>query len=260
MRIKPGTRQRRQNNDRVEIVDERGIRTLHLGNDAIQSAMRIARPWELELAYTRAMMGCLLFNPQPQDVLMIGLGGGSLARFMRKYLPDSRITAVEIDADVIHAARAHFALPPDDATLAVIEADGALYVRQHACSADVILLDGFDGGNQVEALASATFYAACRRALKPNGVLVVNLWGRDPQFQTYFSRLLQAFDGQLGWLSVTGRTNVVAFAFTDPDAAAALAAQRSTFTGLSAHFGLDLGAYARDMQWPDATLLHELTA
>ena len=214
--------------------------------------MRIARPWDLELAYTRAMMTYLLFHQSPETVLMIGLGGGSLAKFIRKYRPETRITAVEIDDRVIAAARAHFEVPPDDDTLQVIEADGAIYVRQHPASADIILLDGFDGGNQVEALATETFYAACRRTLKPGGVLVVNLWGRDPQFMEYFAGLVRAFDGQVGWLSIMGKTNVVVFAFADPNANKRLEAIRPHLAKLTQCYGLDFAGFARDFQWTGA--------
>lgn len=247
MRLKMG--KRRSSDDGLEVTEERGVRTLHLGSRAIQSAMRTSRPWDLELAYTRAMMGFVMFNPQPQEVLMIGLGGGSLAKFIRRHREQARVTAVEIDPRVIAAARAHFELPPDDATLSVIEADGALYVRQHPASADVILLDGFDAGNQVAALATQTFYDACRRALRPGGILVVNLWGRDRDFAEYFARLTRAFDGEIGWLSVQDKTNVIVFGFSEPGAAGRLAAAQPALADLSKRWGLDLRGFARDFQW-----------
>ena len=247
MRLKFG--KRRATDDGLEVTEERGMRVLHLGSRAIQSAMRVSRPWDLELAYTRAMMGFLMFNPMPQEVLMIGLGGGSLAKFIRRQRPQTHITAVEIDPRVIAAARTHFELPPDDDALRVVEADGALYVRQHPASADVILLDGFDAGNQVEALATQTFYAACRRALKPGGVLVVNLWGRDSEFAEYFARLTRAFDGEVGWLSVQDKTNIIVFGFTDLGAAARLDAARPRLADLSKRYGLDFRGFARDFQW-----------
>jgi len=249
MRLRFG--KRRADDGGLEVTEERGLRVLHLGSRAIQSAMRMNRPWDLELAYTRAMMGFLMFNPLPQDVLMIGLGGGSLAKFIRKQRPQTRITAVEIDPRVIAAARTHFELPPDDATLSVVEADGALYVRQHPGSADVILLDGFDAGNQVEALATQTFYAACRRALKPNGMLVVNLWGRDSEFAEYFARLTRAFEGEVGWLSVQNKTNVIVFAFAEAGASARLDAGQPQRANLSRRWGLDLRGFARDFQWAE---------
>jgi len=249
MRLKFG--KNRAKDDGLEVTEERGMRVLHLGSRAIQSAMRVSRPWDLELAYTRAMMGFLMFNPMPQDVLMIGLGGGSLAKFIRKQRPQTRITAVEIDPQVIAAARTHFELPPDDDTLRVIEADGALYVRQHPASADVILLDGFDAGNQVEALATQTFYAACRRVLRPGGVLVVNLWGRDGDFAEYFARLTRAFDGEVGWISVQNKTNVIVFAFAEPGAPERFDAVGPQLADLSKRWGLDLRGFARDFQWAE---------
>ena len=249
MRLKFG--KRRADDDGMEVTEERGLRTLRLGSCAIQSAMRVSRPWELELAYTRAMMGFLMLTPAPQDVLMVGLGGGSLAKFIRKHLPQTRITAVEIDPRVIAAARAHFELPPDDETLAVVEADGALFVKQQAESADVILLDGFDAGNQVEALATQKFYTACRRALKPGGVLVVNLWGRDTEFAEYFARLSRAFDGEVGWIAVQHKVNIIVMAFKESGAAARLDAVQPQLAELSKHFGLDLRGFARDFQWTE---------
>ena len=69
-------------------VSERfGVRSLHIGSDTIQSAMRLARPNDLELAYTRSMMAFLLFTERPARVLMIGLGGGSLAKFIYHRMP-----------------------------------------------------------------------------------------------------------------------------------------------------------------------------
>jgi spermidine synthase len=247
MRLKFG--KRRSDDDGIEVVEERGVRTLRLGSRATQSAMRVARPWELELIYTRAMMACLLFNEAPQSVLMVGLGGGSLAKFIRKHLPATDITAVEIDPRIIAVARGQFELPPDDDTLHVVEGDGALFVRQHSGEYDVILLDGFDAGNQVEALATESFYSACRRALKPGGVLVVNLWGRDPSFAEYFGRLTEAFDDQVGWLSVSQKTNVVVFGFEAADAPEKLATQQAHAAVLAKRFGLYLQDYARDFQW-----------
>ncbi len=152
---------------------------------------------------------------------------------------------------MIAAARAHFELPPDDERLTVIEADGALYVRQHPGSADIILLDGFDAGNQVEALATQTFYAACRRALRPGGVLVVNLWGRDTEFAEYFARLTRAFDGEVGWISVQHKTNVIVFAFGESGAAARLEQCDRSWPICPNATAWICAGFARDLQWSD---------
>jgi len=231
----------------VEVTESRGIRQLHLGTGAIQSAMRVNRPWDLELAYTRAMMGFLLFKQAPQDVLMVGLGGGSLAKFIRKHRPATHITAVEISPQVVAAARSHFELPGDDEYLKVRIEDAAVYVPANPESADVILLDGFDAGNQVESLATQEFYLDCRRALKPGGVLVVNLWGRDTSFVSYFSRLAAAFEGEVAWLPVMNKTNVIAFGLLEKTYRGEW--RNHDLAQLGKHWGLDFAAFARDLKW-----------
>ena len=97
----------------VTIAEEAGVRSLHIGGLAIQSAMRLSAPDALELHYTRAMMSFLLFQPQPADVLMIGLGGGSLAKFIHRRLPTTRVTVVEIRPEIVSAARTYFSLPAE---------------------------------------------------------------------------------------------------------------------------------------------------
>jgi hypothetical protein len=49
----------------VYISEKFGVRSLHIGSDTVQSAMRIAAPNDLELSYTRSMMAFLLFNDKP---------------------------------------------------------------------------------------------------------------------------------------------------------------------------------------------------
>src|SRR3974390_1145473 len=130
----------------VEISEAQGVRTLHLGGNAIQSAMRLSNPEALELHYTRAMMGFLLVVAEPRDVLPIGRGGGSIARFSRRHFPQAHITAVEINPSVIAAARTWFGLPQDDDRLKVINTDGAEYVAAHRDCCDALLLDAFEDG------------------------------------------------------------------------------------------------------------------
>ncbi len=233
----------------VEVLEERGVRSLHLGTGAIQSSMRVSRPWDLELAYTRAMMAFLLFVPKPSEVLMVGLGAGSLAKFIRKHQPEVRIQAVELNPQVVGAARSHFFLPPDDDNLKVRIEDGAAYVPAHPGSADVILLDGYDAGNQVEALATLAFYRACRLALKPGGVLSVNLWGQDKSFSDYFGRLVEAFDGQVCSLTIQGRTNVVALALEMDGGPTRLEKGSGDAGALGRAWGLDLLRFARELRW-----------
>lgn len=200
----------------VQISEKHGVRFLHLGGTAVQSAMRIREPWALELEYTRAMMAFLLFRPEARDLALIGLGGGSLAKFIHRHLPQARLTALELNPEVVDAARAFFLLPGDDERLTVRVMDGARYVQDHPESLDVLLVDGYDAKRIVEDLASVSFYDACLATLRPGGVAVFNLWGTDRFFPVYMERLGQVFGTRLLRLPSERRGNVVVFAFRPP--------------------------------------------
>ena len=197
----------------VEVSEEGGVRSLHLGGDAIQSSIRLARPDELALDYTRAMMAFLLFQPLPREVLMIGLGGGSMARYIHQRMPETRTTVVEINAKVLAAARSMFHFPADDARLKVEIACGADYLADHAESSDVLLVDGFDDGKQPEVLCTQAFYAAAYAALRPGGVMAVNFMAQEKKLDAYMQRIEKSFDGCVASLIAEDRVNIIAFVF-----------------------------------------------
>ncbi|MCC7548550.1 MAG: polyamine aminopropyltransferase [Burkholderiales bacterium] len=200
----------------VHISEEDGIRYLHLGSDTIQSGMRMSDPTELVLSYTRSMLAFLLFMPRPSARLVnIGLGGGSLAKWIHLHLRDTQQLVVEINPRVIACARMYFHLPPDDARLKVLEGDGAAWVASHPGCCDAILVDGYDGRAQATELSSDAFYAAAAAALNPGGILVVNLWGNDRRFDSNLQRIQRHFDGRVCCVPAAQRGNVVVLAFRD---------------------------------------------
>ncbi|MDW8324363.1 MAG: fused MFS/spermidine synthase [Burkholderiales bacterium] len=200
----------------VQVSEKDGVRFLHLDGPAVQSAMRIRAPFDLELEYTRAMMAFVLFHPTAREAALIGLGGGSIAKFIHRRLPQMRLTALEINPEVVAAARAHFLLPPDDERLQVRLGDGAEYVHAQHEALDVLLVDGYDAVRIVEALASPEFYRACARALRPGGVAVFNLWATDRDYAVYRQRIAQAFADRVLSLPAERRANVIVFGLKPP--------------------------------------------
>jgi spermidine synthase len=200
-------------------------RLLEFQPGMVQSEMRLSRPDHLVLSYARAMMCFVLFHPQPEHIVMVGLGGGSLAKFCYRYLPHSRITVLELRADVI-ALREQFAIPRDNARFRIIQADAADYMPQLAGGADVLLVDGFDHQGLPPALGSAAFYADCRRALRPGGVMVANIFSYDPQYGAMLKRLRQAFQGHICWFRGIAGNNRILFAVKGGAPSPALAMQR----------------------------------
>jgi spermidine synthase len=177
----------------------------------IQSRMSVARPDELQFEYTRLMMGVLLFQPQPQRILMVGLGGGSLAKFCYKHLPDAHITVVEINPHVI-ALRQSFCIPDDDARFQVVQMDAAHFMAQTEQTFDVVFVDGFDQHGMPEQLCSPQFYSDCRRVLNTGGLAVANLHRFSAYRDVYVDRIEAAFDGAVWVVNAPGTTNCVVFA------------------------------------------------
>lgn len=201
-------------NNSIDISEEAGIRYLHFSVDWIQGAMRIRTPNALELAYTREMMSGLLMRdaPWPREALLIGLGAGSLAKFIYHNLPDTRVTIIEIDPQVEIIARLHFKLPDDPKRLRIVIGDGADYMLEDGKKFDYILVDGFDKGGRAGVLDTVPFYQACRGRLTENGLLSVNLLGRSRGFQASKTRLSEAFEGRSLVFPSCDSGNAIAFA------------------------------------------------
>ena len=200
-------------NMRPFVEEVNGLLNLRFDMATVQSSLRLADPNALELEYTRTMMRCLLFCPVPQSILMIGMGGGSLAKYCHKTLPSSDISVVEMNPHVI-ALRDRFVVPPESARFRVLQADGVDHVQalsKAGVHQDVILLDAFHFDGAQDSISSRGFFSACRSILSARGVLVVNLDGDPAQCRPVLTRLGEAFDGAVWSVLVDATSNRVAF-------------------------------------------------
>ena len=193
------------------VHDDGDSRSLHFTLDELQSRMNKRNPWGLEVDYTRTMMGFLLLAPAPASIAMVGLGGGSLAKFCYRQLPACRITVVEINPHVI-ALRRDFCVPDDDARFEVLEGDGAAFVASPGRNLDVLLIDGFDHAGQPDALCSQRFYDDCFSALAPGGVLAVNLHYDDARYPVWAERIRRSFGGNAVEIPAPEKSNCIVFA------------------------------------------------
>jgi spermidine synthase len=226
----------------IAVSDAHGYRSLHVGGEAIQSTMKIGDPFALALDYTRCMMAFLLLHPQPREALMIGLGGGSLAKFFHKHLRSTRVRVVELDPRIVETARAHFALPRDDARLTVEIGDGAEALSPECC--DVLVIDAYHDEAHVPKLATQQFYDAAFLALEPRGALVVNYMNDDPMLDEYLRRLKAAFGGAVLTMRALYDPNIIAFAFKGLPAAPDSRDIGGRAGALQARYGLPFRKYA----------------
>lgn len=222
----------------VDVSEADGVRSLHLGSSTVQSSMRINAPYELVLNYTRGIMLFLLFKPQARYVLTIGLGGGSIPKFIHHHLPDIHSRVVELNPQVIAIARSHFHLPADDERLQVIHGDGAAYLREHEASADVLILDAFDSHGLAPELSSQDFFDSCAQAIGDDGMAAFNLWGSDKNFDLYLQRIEQSFDGRVLVLPTGRPGNIIVFGFNRVPGDLRWASLRERAKALEAQHGI----------------------
>ena len=250
MRLLRGLRGRRPNgaDASVEISEQDGIRYLHLGSATIQSGMRVNDPDDLVLAYTRSMMAFLLFAPEPQRVVSVGLGGGSVNKWIYRHLPQAEQVAIELNPRVITVARQYFQVPADNARLQVIQADGARWVAEHSGSADVVLVDGYDGKSHAAELATPEFYCAVARALRSDGILAVNLWGSDRRFDEYVHRIEAAFEGQVACVPALQKGNIIVLAFKRRPLSLRWDELRERAKLLEARYGLEFARFVEGLK------------
>jgi spermidine synthase len=227
----------------IDISEEAGVRYLHFGSLWIQGAMRIARPWHLELDYTKEMMASLLMRDDsrfPRKVLLIGLGAASITKFLYRNFPLAKLTVVEIEPRVVAAARQFFKLPDDPKRLNIVIADGAQFIAENDKTYDLILVDGFDEDARPGELDSLPFYQMCRSRLNDNGILAVNLLGRSRGYAASLQRLRDAFDTRALAFPSCESGNVIALAATGADIRIGLDDLKEQAEAFKAETGLNL--------------------
>jgi spermidine synthase len=161
---------------------------------------------------------------------MIGLGGGSLAKYCHHHLPGSSILVLENNSKVI-ALKDKFHVPQNDARFQVVEADGAAYLRNTEEKFDVLLIDGYTKLGQAAQLCSEDFYASCLACLNPNGILVINFSGAAGLNQVYQERIDRIFEYPSTLVMEDDRMNQILFVSNG----AALAARPEGLLKCSSH-------------------------
>jgi spermidine synthase len=190
------------------VSQEGGVLTLHFGSNYIQSQMVVDEPDFLALAYTRAMMAFEMFMPSPREIALIGLGGGSIAKWCYRHHPETKLTVIEINPHVI-AVRDTFRIPQGDRRFRILCEDGAQFIAKTSTRFDVLLIDCFTADYPPQELCSREFYDNCNKVLTEVGLMVVNLCVKH--HRRILSRIRKSFDGRI-LLSTSDDGNTVVFA------------------------------------------------
>lgn len=198
---------------RKPLVRRRGNTTeLQFVRGVSQSQMVTRDPDRLLIDYTRTMLGALVLVPRLRTIGMIGLGGGSQAKYCYRHLPEARVEVVENNPHVL-ALRRKFRVPDDDARFRVVLDDGARFLHGRRSQFDLLLVDGYDETGIPDVLSTQSFYDDCRAALAEGGAAAFNLYCADAA--VHVERLRNAFgDENVVVIEELRQSNRVAIAWT----------------------------------------------
>ena len=229
--------------DKPYVIEEGDSRSLYFTRALTQSGMRLSDPTALEFSYTQKMMGFLLFVHQPQHILMLGLGGGSLAKYCHRHLPDAHITALEIDARIL-AFRDQFMMPPDDARLRVLLGDAAVYLRKCRENQDVVMIDAFDRDGFSASVCTRAFYRDVHDVLTQGGVMVANMVGPKDERVAHLELIANIFSDNIIVLPIEDDGNYLVFAFRDAAFEPRWRWIEGQARAMKARYGLDFPTFA----------------
>jgi spermidine synthase len=145
---------------------------------ARQSCVSLKNPDSLVFNYTKMMLGALYLQPEPDRILIIGLGGGTLPSTLSRILPKAKIEMVEIDPAVVRVAQKYFNFHITS-SVNVKEEDGRVFVKRainKGVKYDLVMLDAFDHEYIPEHLLTKEFLSEVKRVMMPGGVLAANTW------------------------------------------------------------------------------------
>jgi spermidine synthase len=198
------------NNNIIVTEDEAGLRVLRFErNGARQSIAKPGDPTYLGFAYTKVAFAGLALAQEPQRILIVGLGGGTMPMFLRHYYPHAAIDVVDIDPEVVRVAKEFFGFREDDKLHAHV-GDGRKFIEAVQEPYDVIFLDAFGARNVPPHLTTLEFMRAVKRAVRPTGVVIGNIWGApvNPLYHSMVRTYQEVFE-ELFILDVPATTNMI---------------------------------------------------
>lgn len=182
------------------LVEDRGdLRCLKFNekqSKSSQSCLYKSNPDKLVFNYTKLLFSALLVKENPKNILIIGLGGGTMSNTLHQLFPESTIDNVEIDPAVIKVAQQYFGFIEND-KIATYSQDGRIFIKRALLkkqSYDWIILDAFNGDYIPEHLLTKEFLTETKMLLSDDGVLTANTFSTSELYAHESATYLAVFD------------------------------------------------------------------
>jgi len=229
----------RRKNQLVEIIEKGDCRSLYFGGNVLQSTMSISVPHRLVLSYTRFMMATLLFFNPPRRALVIGVGAGSLIRFVHHHFPSCTIDGVDFSSHILRLARGYFNLP-DSGGIKLHCGDGHDFLASSSIKPyDLILIDAFDHKGMAPSIYCSDFFEQCFDHLAEAGIVSLNMWSGSDAKMDRVKIDLKRYFGSCITLPVPERGNVICLAGKNKNMGAEMEQDYTELSRMSAEFSIN---------------------
>jgi spermidine synthase len=160
------------------VTEDKGLRCMQFGLAAriLQTCVDQAQPDRLVFPHTRMLMAALYLNPTPRNVLVIGLGGGTVPLTLARLVEGATIESVELDPAVVKVAQRYFGFAERPGLTATVE-DGRVFVKRAQRQSrryDLIVLDTYGHQYIPEHMLTREFLLEVKSLLAPGGVVAAN--------------------------------------------------------------------------------------
>jgi spermidine synthase len=198
----------------IEVWQQQDKRQLLFDNKVIQSEMLLSQPEHLVLPIHQLMMAGCLFTELPNNVLLAGVGGASIARYFAHHFPAVEGDAVELSTAVCGLVRNLFQFPEMGWQLHHQDIRG--FIEQAQKQYDLIVFDIAEGMSSPDWLLHIPFLQQLKQRLSPTGHCVFNILTTNPrEAMTFLAAIRIAFAQQTICLRVPNYSNMLVFAFQE---------------------------------------------
>ena len=165
---------------------------LRFDMSGFEGVIHLDNPHLILFDYMRLQLLCLLWNSEPERILLIGLGAGILPKIFRYLSPNTIIDIVEIDSAVVDLAHRYFGFNESNFIRVYIE-DGRHFIeRQRSNQYDVIIIDAFTiNGHIPHVLRTLECLGEYLRILKSTGLVLANfIYEQESRYRQTYARAL----------------------------------------------------------------------
>ena len=129
---------------------------------------------ELPIAYTQSFTIALAYPKALSSFLMVGMGGGSTSWYVHETLPKAKITAIELDPEIVRLAEKYYQLKSGP-RFKIVTRDGRVHILRDKTKHDVIFIDAYRGPFVPFHLMTKEFFILAKRRLAKGGIIAQNI-------------------------------------------------------------------------------------